>query len=73
MLTLWVLKDAEFYVDFKNINLACNKMHLKKVIPKKRAELGLFLNKSQFSMCNVVHTVKILCENRWKIRNVILK
>jgi hypothetical protein len=25
-------------------------MHLKKVIPKKRAKLGLFLNKSQFSM-----------------------
>jgi hypothetical protein len=39
--TIWVSKDAEFYVDFKNINLPCDKMHLHKVIPKKHAELGL--------------------------------
>jgi hypothetical protein len=34
MLTLWVSKDSEFYVDLKNINYLSDKMHLKKVIPK---------------------------------------
>jgi hypothetical protein len=39
MLTLWVSKDAEFYEDFKTY--PNDKMHLKKVIPKKCAKLGL--------------------------------
>jgi hypothetical protein len=33
------IKNAEFYVDFKNINLPCDKMHLKKVIQEKRISL----------------------------------
>jgi hypothetical protein len=32
----WASKDAEFYVDFKNINLPLRQMHLKKVLSKKR-------------------------------------
>jgi murein L,D-transpeptidase YafK len=37
----WVLKDAEFYVDFKNKNYIniCDKMHLKKVIQENRISL----------------------------------
>jgi len=31
-----VSKNAEFYVEFKNINFPYNKMHQKKVISKKR-------------------------------------
>jgi hypothetical protein len=34
MLTLWVSKDAEFYVDFKNIYLPNEKMHKKKLVLK---------------------------------------
>jgi hypothetical protein len=45
MLTLWVSKDTEFYVDLKKTYLS-DKMHLRKVIPKNCAKLGLFLNKS---------------------------
>jgi hypothetical protein len=29
---LWVSKDAEFYLDFKNINLHYSNMHMEKVI-----------------------------------------
>ena len=36
MWTYWVSKNAEFYVEFKNINFPYNKMHQKKVISKKR-------------------------------------
>jgi hypothetical protein len=32
---LWVLKDAEFKIDFKNINLPCEKIHLKKLFKIK--------------------------------------
>jgi hypothetical protein len=33
--TSWVSKDAEFYVDFKNINYLSDKMHLKKIFQDK--------------------------------------
>jgi predicted MFS family arabinose efflux permease len=41
--------DAEFYVDFKNIKLPLDKMHLKKGIPKKHAKFRLIQEKSQLS------------------------
>jgi hypothetical protein len=32
---IWLLKDAEFNAEFKNIDLYSDKMHLKKVMPEK--------------------------------------
>ena len=50
MWTYWVSKNAEFYVEFKNINFPKNKMHQKKVIGEKRFLkndiLYLFLKKT---------------------------
>ena len=34
--TYWVSKDAEFYVEFKNVNLPLYKIAPKKIIGKKR-------------------------------------
>jgi hypothetical protein len=41
-LEIWVSKDAELYVNFKNINVPLWQNAPKKVNPEKRAILGFF-------------------------------
>jgi hypothetical protein len=42
------LKNAKFYVDFKNTTFSCGKMHPKNVIPKNMLNLDLSNNSGFF-------------------------